>query len=384
MKSSKRVVYVQYTNPAGYPPLEHSSQMFAEAGWDVLFLGIESWGSASFRLPKRKGIRVRQLPFRPSGWLQKLHYVAFCLWCIAWTLWNRTGWVYASELLSCPVAAILSVAFRIRVVYHEHDSPEPGGANGFLRFCMWARNVCARRAAMCILPNQQRAVQFSEHTQVAKRPVIVWNCPRLYEVRPPQNSEPARVRLLYHGSIVPERLPMTIIDALSSLPDGVTLTVVGYETVGSAGYLKALHGRGKDLGVAHRLEIIGPVESRVELLNICARHDVGLALMPLIAQDMNLRAMTGASNKPFDYLACGLALLTSKLPDWEQMFVDTRYGLACDPAAVESLVSALRWFYDHPEEMRTMGERGRKRILKEWNYESQFAPVLQRLTVSQC
>src|SRR5262249_7469931 len=146
----------------------------------------------------------------------------------------------------------------------------------------------------------------------------------------------------------------------------------------------ALRGRSRELGVAPRVEIVGPVASRGELLDICARHDVGLALMPLKAQDMNLRAMTGASNKPFDYLACGLALLISKLPDWEQMYVDTRCGLACNPTEVASLVSAIQWFYDHPEEMRAMGERGRKRILEEWNYESQFAPVLQHLTAAGC
>ena len=33
----KRVVYVQYTNPAAYPPLEHSSRILADAGWQVLF-----------------------------------------------------------------------------------------------------------------------------------------------------------------------------------------------------------------------------------------------------------------------------------------------------------------------------------------------------------
>ena len=42
----KRMVYVQYTNPAGYPPLEHSSQILAGAGWKVLFLGTGAAGGA--------------------------------------------------------------------------------------------------------------------------------------------------------------------------------------------------------------------------------------------------------------------------------------------------------------------------------------------------
>ena len=55
-----------------------------------------------------------------------------------------------------------------------------------------------------------------------------------------------------------------------------------------------------------------------------ARAHVGLALMPLNSNDLNMRHMTGASNKPFDYMAAGLALLVSDLPDWRQMFVDGR------------------------------------------------------------
>jgi hypothetical protein len=31
----KRVLYLQYTNPAGYPPLEHSSGILADSGWDA-------------------------------------------------------------------------------------------------------------------------------------------------------------------------------------------------------------------------------------------------------------------------------------------------------------------------------------------------------------
>ena len=59
--------------------------------------------------------------------------------------------------------------------------------------------------------------------------------------------------------------------------------------------------------------------------------------------------MTGASNKPFDYMAAGLALLVSDLPDWKTMFVDPGFGLACDPTDADSLLAALAWFIDHPD-----------------------------------
>jgi spore maturation protein CgeB len=90
-------------------------------------------------------------------------------------------------------------------------------------------------------------------------------------------------------------------------------------------------------------------------------------------------SMAGASNKPYDYLACGLALLVSSRPDWEQMFVEPGFGFSCDPSSAKSVADALNAFAAQPETTRTMGERGRQRVIGEWNYEQQFRPVLDLL-----
>ena len=92
-----------------------------------------------------------------------------------------------------------------------------------------------------------------------------------------------------------------------------------------------------------------------------------------------MTAMIGASNKPFDYLSSGLALLVSDLADWRSMYVETGLGLSCRPDEPASIANALRWYADHPAEMRAMGERGRLKIATEWNYEKEFQPVVERL-----
>jgi hypothetical protein len=375
----KRIAYVQYTNPAGYPPLEHSSQILADAGWDVLFLGTQAWGAGSLRFPEHPRIQVRQLGRRKAGWRQKLHYLFFCCWCLAWILRNRGAWVYASDLFSCPIGAIAAVVFRIPVIYHEHDSPEAAASSAFLRMCLRARAVCGRRAKLCILPNGRRASIFAEQTRAARPSVVVWNCPGLREISGPRSEAMGPTRFLYHGSIVPDRLPLAIVDAIAALPVEASLTVVGYETAGSAGHLAAMRKRAIELGIETRLNLAGTLVGRHEVLEVCRRHDVGLALMPMDSGDINLRTMTGASNKPFDYLSGGLALLVSQLPDWEEMFVRPGYAIACDPSRQESLASALRWFTGHPMETRAMGEKGRQQVQREWNYEAQFGPVLEVL-----
>src|SRR5262249_53432977 len=155
---------------------------------------------------------------------------------------------------------------------------------------------------------------------------------------------------------VPARLPATVLGALARLPPGARLRVVGYETLGNAGYVGQLQAAARRLGVADRVRVLSPMPRR-ELLRGSVAWDVGLALTPMDSTDLGLRTMAGASNKPFDYLACGLAVLVSDLPDWRRLYVEPGYGLACDPGDPASIAAALRWFLEHPGETQAMGER---------------------------
>jgi len=377
--ATRRILYVQYTNPAGYPPLEHSARILADEGWQVLFLGTHALGAAALRFPPDPSIRVRYINFYPAGWRQKLHCLYFCLWVLGWAIVWRPSWIYASDPLACPVALVLSVAPWLRVLYHEHDSPSGPTHGRFQRLVTWARRQLARRAECCVLPNESRLQRFKVETGTRQEALCVWNCPSGQEVAPARAPVNGDFWLLYHGSIVPDRLPLAVIDALSELPDRVKLRLIGYETVGSGGYVGRLQERARQLGVDQRLEVVGALPTRFELMEWCGRSDAGLALMPLDTADINQQSMTGASNKAFDYLACGLALLVSDLPDWRAAYVEPGYGLACDPQDPESIASAIQRFLDDPEFARSMGEKGRQRILKEWNYEACFLPVLRRL-----
>ena len=125
---SMRVLYIQYTNPAAYPPLEHSSRILADRGCKVTFLGTGALGADRLSFESHRNIAVRQVPFCRPGLLQKLHYVVYCLWCLTWAIVRRPQWVYASDPLSAPVALLLKWLTGRRVIYHEHDYPSPDTA----------------------------------------------------------------------------------------------------------------------------------------------------------------------------------------------------------------------------------------------------------------
>lgn len=387
--TEQRVLYIQYTNPAAYPPLEHSSRMLADHGWQVRFLGTEAEGSLLLRFPAHRRIEVLLMPFCPGGWRQKLHYLQFCALVLLWSIRWRPTLLYASDPLACPVGLLLSYLSGLRVIYHEHDSPEPesrrglaGRPSGFMQGVYWARCRLARRAWRVVLPGASRVKHFLANTGAdPRRTSSVWNCPAREEIGPAR-AEPlgSPLRLLYHGSVVPARLPFAVIEAMAILHGRVSLTVVGYETIGHRGYLRELAELAERLGIAEQIELVGVVPTREQLLAHCRRADVGVALMPTHTPSINERTMlTGPSNKIFDYLACGLAALVPDQPGPQALYVAPGYAHACNPSDPTSIADALGWYLDHPAELRAMGERGRQRVLAEWNYETQFAPLLAQI-----
>jgi glycosyltransferase involved in cell wall biosynthesis len=378
-------MYVQYMNPAAYPPLINGMRLLAEAGCEVLVLGATRRGDPLALVPQKR-IQARMLRMAAPGWRQRVRYAGFVLWALLWFCRWRPEWVYVSDPPSTPLALLLSLLpGTARIIYHEHDSPPANGSASrsiSVHVIARLRRLAVRRSHLCVLPNDERARVLALTTGRAK-PLVVWNCPSRAEVWSQSTPRSDGLRLVYHGSIVPPRLPLTVIEALARLPPSVTLAVRGYETVGHPGYVRELELAARQSGVIERVCFEGTVPTRQELLRLCAAGDVGLALLIPGAGDLNEQAMAGASNKAFDYMACGLAVLVPNLPDWRALWVEGGYGRACDADSADSIAREIRWFLDHPAERTAMGERGRRRILDEWNYETQFRPVRDVVAGSQ-
>jgi glycosyltransferase involved in cell wall biosynthesis len=370
MPRSRKILYLQYSNPAAYPPLEHSSRLLADRGWEVVFLGAQR--AENFELESHPNIRVKNMAQCPPGF-GPLHFALFCVAALMEGIRFRPDWVYVSDPTGCPAGVLARLGSGARMIYHEHDFP--GGK--LHPVVAWARRRLALSAQLCVVPNAQRGELLQGAVGTLRSVAIVWNCPLAAEAAEPKKASGGKgIQILYHGSIVPQRLPLAVIEALRSLPEEIGLTVSGYETAGSYGYAEQLRQHAEKIGLGARVRFQKPVATRAELLRFSRDFDAGLSLISLRMEEPNLRRMAGASNKTFDYLACGLAVLVPEDPAWRGMFVETGYGLACDPDDPASIAQALRRWLEDPEGMRRMGELGRRRIGEAWNYEKQFTPVL--------
>lgn len=374
---NRRIAFVQYTNPGGYPPLEHAAHILAESGWDVLFLGTGAFGSKALTVAPHHRIEVRQIPYSGSRWSRPFHFSYFMAWVLA-SLWRwRPSWLYLSDTASTPVCMIWSLVSSRNIVYHEHDTPCPKTVTSLLqRLTLHTRRVVARKANLCVVPQVERLNYLLHDTATTMPAVVVHNCPRLSEaVSSRSHNSNSSLALYFHGSVGPHRLPLTVLRGIAETQHTVHFHVVGYETVGNLGFFAVMKEEAKRLGISCNLHIHPPRPRRRQLWPLAMSCDVGVVCAARSDSDLNLRYLAGASNKAFDYLAAGLALLVPDTPEWRAMYVDPGYARSFDPEDAANVAEAFEWLSANRDEVRLMAERGRQRILTDWNYETQFAPV---------
>ena len=376
-----RALFVQYTDPAGYPPIQHSMTMLERDGWAIASVGTRIKVTSDLRMPPQQNFKTCLMRAVPSGRIaQKIHYLYFCCLTALVALRWRPDVIYVSDMIATPAALLARWLTRSTLLYHEHDSPN-AARSSVARLLGRSRSFVCRAAFRVITPNAMRSRLLCEQTGVAiDRISTVFNCPLQSEILTDLSGEFDRAHspkfwLYYHGSIVPDRLPLAVIDALALLPPKVYLRIVGYETPGGAGYLETIKQRAREQGVLDRVDTVGPI-SRFALHQFARTSHVGLSLMPMITDDLNMVHMVGASNKPFDYLANGCPMIVSDLADWRSMFVDAGVANACNPASASSICEAVNHWLRHPDAYRKAQQDGLHLARERWNYEVQFEPVI--------
>jgi glycosyltransferase involved in cell wall biosynthesis len=374
-RSSPRVLFVQATNPGAYPPLIHASMLMAEAGWEVTFLSAPIGGN-ELALNPHPRIKIHEVSPRPSHVMTKVDYTVYAAAAARLALRLRPDVVYASDALGAGPGLLAARLAGAALVYHEHDSP-----SRLHPVLEQSRRAAARAAQLVVFPNEMRAHLAQRELRFSDKKLhIVWNVPMRAElVVSAATAEPPLI-VYYHGSITPERLPETVSLAVRRMAGRARLRIAGYEAPGARGYVRHLIGNDKGTVVDAPIEYLGMVPRRADLLAEAARAHIGLSLMPFKSDEVNINHMVGASNKPFDYMAAGLALLVSDLPDWTRMFVEPGFARAADPTSADSLFAALEWFVNHAHERQEMAASGQAMIESNWNYETVFAPILKALS----
>lgn len=371
---NRNILFVQFTDPAGYPPLQNAMRILENRGWKISILGrcVVETSKIKFEVPISGSFYW--VPSSANRYLQYCFYSFFCLKAFFLMMSPRFAWIYGSDHWTLPILYVAKALFKKKIIYQEHDSP--GVQQGFfMRLVLKLRPQVSAFSDIKIVPNLKRIPEnLNRDTWFEVR-----NYPARQGVTRSVEKRKDALIAYYHGSINSARLPFSLLDAFEKIKFPFIFKFAGYESLQEQGYIKSWVESAQSRGLAEKVIYLGVLESREDLSENGSKAHVGLALMPQSSQDINMMHMCGASNKPYDYLASECALLVSDLPEWNEMYVQAGLGLNCRPDSAQSVENCLTWFYENLNQTIDMGKKGRKRILDDWNYEHAFEVVVNKM-----
>jgi len=253
-----------------------------------------------------------------------------------WYGWRADADVYHPHDLPPLLAALVLGAVRRKpVVYESHEYwaakyPDRPMARRWVRFL--ERNGC-RRADLVVVVNDTIADRMAADYAI-ERPLPILNVPRMPALGLlPIHDPDAPLQILYHGILVPGRGIERLIDAVGEVSHPVHLVIRG------DGPLRPeLEERCRKAGIEDRCRFDSAVPLD-DLVEAAAESDVGV--MPF---ESRLGYDVALPNKLFEYLAAGLAILSSDLPELRRVIQAHDVGVLVQPGDVSELAVAIDGF----------------------------------------
>jgi glycosyltransferase involved in cell wall biosynthesis len=250
----------------------------------------------------------------------------------------------ASDLYTLPALAAAARRHRARLVYDSRElyaaldsaagRPLVGRAWGAVEghYIGWADAV--------LTVGDRIADRLAETYGVA-RPTVLYNAPDAVAEAPDRDAlrrtlglpDDGRVVVLYQGLFRAGRGLPALVDAAGRV-EGARLVLIGEGALDGE-----LRQRGADLG--DRLAVHPFVPPDV-LRTLTPGADVGACLVEPLTESLRL----SLPNKLFEYLAAGLPVVASPLPEVRSVFARAPAGLLADPASPDAVADALRLLLD--------------------------------------
>jgi glycosyltransferase involved in cell wall biosynthesis len=228
-----------------------------------------------------------------------------------------------------------------RLIYDSHElaTGVPYRRGAWPAVVATAERLGAPRADAVIAVSDGIAAKLNDRYRLRRPPTVIRNVPDL----PPPGAAPVpdlrrelgigdAPLVIHQGAVAAGRGCQTLLRALGLLP-GTHLLFLGAEGT----YAEHLRASAGECDVLTRTHLLGPVRPE-ELLSLTAQAGVGVSLLEDSCENHRL----ALPNKLFEYVAAGLPVVVSDLPEARRLVRERGIGWCADPSDTESVAAALR------------------------------------------
>lgn len=216
----------------------------------------------------------------------------------------------------------------------------------------WLRRIV--RSAVGINAASPVAMTYTYAKKVGVPACILHNSPIL-DFFPYIDEDRDPIVIVHDGNLTFERGALEILDALALVKKQRNFKLLVLGAIPSE-VKKPFMSKLSDLGLQRDVELRGHLPW-TEFGKIEATGQIGLICSQPVPNHM-----LSLSNKLYNYMACGLAVLGMKGSETEKIIQQYSAGITVDTSKPEEIAKGIIWLIDHPAERHQMASNGRKAI----------------------
>lgn len=272
--------------------------------------------------------------------------------------------IVAHEFETGTLARFIKRRLGIPYVFDAHECYEdtmhlifPKIMQGIARrfFVGWLKKIIVRAKAVTVATPASLSYTHAKDMGI---PVAVLHNAPIVEYFPYSDIEGETPIIVHEGNLSFERGALEILDALALVSKERKFKFLVLGTIPEE-VLRPFKAKMEALGLSDVVEMRGRLQW-TEFGKIQATGQIGLICSQPIPNHMK-----GLSNKLYNYMACGLAVLGMQGSESEKIIKQYDCGITVDTTRPAEIAKGIIWLIDHPAERRQMALNGRKAIDKE-------------------
>lgn len=312
----------------------------------------------------------------PAPWVRRalpaaLYRLAFFASFVRAIRAQRPDVVHAHDAAMLLPGLVGARVVGARLIYDSHElaTSVPYRDRAWAWFVASIERLAIRRAAAVITVSDGIADELVARYRLRRRPTVLRNVSALEEG--PAGSDGGGLRghldasasiVLHQGAPAVDRGCEALIGALAHLPPEVHVVFLGS---GEPAFAAELVDLAQRLGVEDRVRLVDSV-GLDELLAWTREADVGVALL----EDTCLNHRLALPNKLFEYLAAGVPVVVSDLPELRRIVNHYNIGWTATPGDARAIAEAIGRALDARDDPRLHEGLARAAAELRWSQES--------------